>query len=96
MNNDPRSILILRFSSIGDIVQTTSVIGTLTSYFHNTTIDFMTLSKFAPLLDGHNKINEIHSIDIKAGYSSLRKIGLSMGKKSYDLVIDLHILQDLE
>ena len=36
----------------------------------------MTLSKFAPLLDGHNKINEIHSIDIKAGYSSLRKIGL--------------------
>ena len=90
MNNDPRSILILRFSSIGDIVQTTSVIGTLKSYFPNTTIDFMTLSKFAPLLDGHDKINKIHAIDINARYSSLRKIGLSMAKQSYDLIIDLH------
>jgi len=90
VNNDPRSILILRFSSIGDIVQTTSVIGTLKSYFPKTTIDFMTLSKFAPLLSGHNRINKIHEIDINAGYFSLREIGLSMEKKSYDLVIDLH------
>ena len=82
MNNNPRSILILRFSSIGDIVQTTSVIGTLTSYFPNTTIDFMTLSKFAPLLSGHKSINKIHEIDINAGYFSLREIGLSMEKKS--------------
>ena len=70
-----RSILILRFSSIGDIVQTTSVVGTLKFYFPDAIIDFMTLSKFAPLLKDHKKINNIHSVDIKDGYLKLKRIG---------------------
>ena len=85
-----RSILILRFSSIGDIVQTTSVVGTLKFYFPDAIIDFMTLSKFAPLLKDHKKINNIHSVDIKDGYLKLKKIGLNINKLDYDLVIDLH------
>ena len=85
MENNPRSILILRFSSIGDIVHSTSVIGTLKSYFPDSSIDFMTLSKFAPLVQNHPKINKVFLVDINDGYFALRKIGLSMGKKSYDL-----------
>ena len=68
MKNKIRSILILRFSSIGDIIQTTSVVGTLKSYFPDTRIDFMTLSKFAPLLTNHKNINKIYDVNIDDGF----------------------------
>ncbi|MEO2160763.1 MAG: hypothetical protein ABGX14_06635, partial [bacterium] len=86
----PRTILVLRFSSIGDIVHTTSVIGTLKKYFPQSKIDFMTLSKFAPLLEGHPFINKVHAVDINAGYSQLRQTGFEMEMMEYDLAIDLH------
>ena len=90
MENNIRSILILRFSSIGDIVHSTSVIGTLKSYFPDSSIDFMTLSKFAPLVQNHPIINRVFSVDINDKYFSLRKIGFSIQENGYDLVIDLH------
>ncbi len=87
---NPRTILVLRFSSIGDIVQTTSVVGTLKRYFPDSIIDFMTLSKFAPLLEGHPHINKVHAVDINAGYKALRQIGFEMEMMGYDLALDLH------
>ncbi len=88
--NQPRTILVLRFSSIGDIVQTTSVVGTLKTVFPDTAIDFMTLSKYASLLEGHPHINKVHAVDIEAGYMALKRIGFEMETMAYDLVIDLH------
>ncbi len=87
--SDPRTILVLRFSSIGDIVHTTSVIGTLKKYLPKSKIDFMTLSKFAPLLEGHPFINKIHAVDIDGGYRQLRQTGFEMEMMDYDLAIDL-------
>jgi ADP-heptose:LPS heptosyltransferase len=83
--SDPRTILVLRFSSIGDIVHTTSVIGTLKKYLPKSKIDFMTLSKFAPLLEGHPFINKIHAVDIDGGYRQLRQTGFEMEMMDYDL-----------
>ncbi|MEA1882751.1 MAG: glycosyltransferase family 9 protein [Candidatus Marinimicrobia bacterium] len=88
--NNPRTILVLRFSSIGDIVQTTSVVGTLKKYFPESKIDFMTLSKYSPLLEGHPHINKVHAVDINAGYKKLRQTGFEMEMMAYDLAIDLH------
>ena len=85
-----RTILVLRFSSIGDIVQTTSLVSTLMKYFPELKIDFMTLSKFAPLLEGHPHINKVHAVDINAGYKKLRQIGFEIEMMGYDLAIDLH------
>lgn len=82
--------MVLRFSSIGDIVQTTSVVGTLKNYFPKSQIDFMTLSKFAPLLEGQPHVSKVHALDINAGYKKLRLTGLELEMMGYDLVIDLH------
>ena len=86
----PRAILVLRFSSIGDIVQTTSVVGTLKSNFPEAVIDFMTLSKYASLLEGHPHINRVHAVDIGAGFMALKRTGFEMETMGYDLLIDLH------
>ena len=45
-------------------------------YFPELKIDFMTLSKFAPLLEGHPHINKVHAVDINAGYKKLDKLVL--------------------
>ena len=86
----PRTILVLRFSSIGDIVQTTSVLGTLKKKFPESRIDFMTLSKYASILRYHPYINKIHEVDIKANYKTLKRIGTEIDTLNYDLVLDLH------
>ena len=59
-------------------------------YFPELKIDFMTLSKFAPLLEGHPHINKVHAVDINAGYKKLRQVGFEMEMMGYDLAIDLH------
>jgi len=86
----PRTILVLRFSSIGDIVQTTSVIGTLKKKFPKSRIDFMTLSKYSSILLGHPYINKIHEVDIKTNYKNLKSIAIKMNDLNYDLVLDMH------
>ncbi len=86
----PRAILALRFSSIGDIVQTTSPINTLRKLFSDSRIDFMTLSKFSPLLEGHPSIDRTISLDINSGPFELIKTGRYLEKQGYDIVIDFH------
>ena len=53
----PRTILVLRFSSIGDIVQLTSPLKSLRDRFPETRIDVITLDDYAELLLGHPDIN---------------------------------------
>ena len=53
-------ILIIRFSSIGDIIFTTSIIEGLKDTF-NCQIDFLTLNTFVPILESNPNINRVIS-----------------------------------
>ena len=80
-------LLVLRFSSIGDIIQTTSVLNSLKKYFPNCTIEYLTLKKYAPLLLNHPSIDFLHSIEPEAKIKSIKNL---IYKREYELVIDLH------
>ena len=56
MNFDQK-ILIVRFSSIGDIVQSTSPLKTIRNLFPDSQITFLTLNEYAPLLEMHPDID---------------------------------------
>ena len=56
---DPRAILVLRFSSIGDIVQLTSPLKSLRDRYPQTRIDIITLDDYTELLLDHPDINRI-------------------------------------
>lgn len=86
---DPQAILVLRFSSIGDIVLATSPLTTLRKRFPNARIDFMVLSHFAPLLENHPYIDRIININKASHISILKGIG-DLANENYDLVVDLH------
>ena len=86
----PRSILVLRFSSIGDIVLATSPLRHLRSAFTAARIDFMTLTEYTPLLEGHPALDRLLNINRSVGYWGLRGVGRRLNSNGYDLVVDLH------
>ncbi len=77
--------LVVRFSSIGDIVLTTPVVRHLKKQVEDAEIHFLTKAAYASLLETNPYIDKVHSFDgdIKACIASLREVGI-------DYIIDLH------
>ena len=87
---DPKKCLIVRFSSIGDIILSSSLIEYLKKHQTSCKIDFMTLTKYSPILEGNLGINRI--IEIKNNHSKnyLRHLSQGIKRQGYDLLIDVH------
>jgi ADP-heptose:LPS heptosyltransferase len=78
-------ILILRFSSIGDIVLTTPVIRCLKVQLDNAEIHFATKPQFKSILEENPYLSRIHLLE-----GSNRELAASLKKEAFDVVIDLH------
>ncbi len=87
---NPKRILAIKFSSIGDIVLTISPLRTLKNIFPSVKIDFLTLNNYAPILEGNKYIDRIIPFDRNAGFVKLIKTGKWINNSDYDLVIDFH------
>ncbi|MCD4710822.1 MAG: glycosyltransferase family 9 protein [Bacteroidales bacterium] len=77
--------LIVRFSSIGDIILTTPVVRHLKQQVEDAEIHYLTKSAYLPLLEANPYIDRIHPFDgdIKSCIGLLKREGI-------DYVIDLH------
>ena len=78
-------ILIVRFSSIGDIVLTTPVVRALKEQLKNVELHFITKKGFVPLLTHNPHITKIHAID-----KSVDEVMSDLKNEKFDLIIDLH------
>lgn len=83
-------VLVIKFSSIGDIILSTSPLSSLRQKYPNSHIHFLTLETYAPLLEGHPDINRLFVLNKSAGYREIKRIGKYFSTQNYDLVIDLH------
>ncbi len=84
-------ILVVRFSSIGDIILTTPLVRVLKKNYPNATLDYLTKSVFSPLLAENPHINRIFELDESAGFQELRNLTKQLkAEGGYDLVLDLH------
>lgn len=83
-------ILIIRFSSIGDVLQTLSVLGALHQKFPDAEIHWVTREEFAPLIERHPGIKKIWAL--KKGDSFLNLLGLSwqLEHERFTHVYDAH------
>ncbi len=82
----PTIILVIRLSSIGDIVLTTPVLRMLKNQLDGEVeIHFLTKAKFASLLDGNPYITKVHTMEktVQEALPELEKLG-------FDYIIDLH------
>lgn len=77
-------VLVIRFSSIGDIVLTSPVVRALKEQA-NAEVHFLTKSPFIPVLEHNPHIDKIHTIS-----SVFEKTIAELKKEKFDYIIDLH------
>lgn len=85
LKNYKLKVLVVRFSSIGDIVLTTPVLRCLKTQLNNVEVHYITKQKFATVIEHNPYINKL--ITIKYDIS---EVITELKKENYDYVIDLH------
>lgn len=78
-------ILIVRFSSIGDIVLTSPVIRILKKHYPDCIIHYITKEKFVSLINADPSVEKVFSLK-----NSLKEVISLLRKEKYDLIVDLH------
>ncbi|HTR31282.1 MAG TPA: glycosyltransferase family 9 protein [Puia sp.] len=79
--------LIIRFSSIGDIVLTTPVVRCLKKQLVTAEVHYLTKAAFKPVLEANPYIDKIHT---PGPGNDLAPVIRSLQAEDYDYVIDLH------
>lgn len=77
--------LVIRFSSIGDIVLTTPVVRILKQQVKGAEVHFLTKSSFVSLLKANPYIDKVHGTD-----GTLNDVMETLKAENYDEIIDLH------
>lgn len=77
--------LIIRFSSIGDIVLTTPAIRCLKQQVEDAEVHFLTKKAFLPVVEKNPYIDKIYTLE-----KSLSAVTKELKKEEYDYIIDLH------
>ena len=80
-----KKILVIRFSSIGDIVLTTPLLRCLKTQLPDTEIHYLTKQKFKSVLSANPYIDFIHTID-----DHLSEVIPQLKNENFDHIIDLH------
>ncbi|KPK77880.1 MAG: hypothetical protein AMJ89_01600, partial [candidate division Zixibacteria bacterium SM23_73] len=91
--NHPEKILIIRFSSLGDIVLTTPVIKSLKQKFPQSKISFLTKSQYQDLLRNDPNIFSLIKFDPVEKHqriSGFLKLVKELKTFKFDLMVDLH------
>ncbi len=84
----PSKILIIRFSSIGDIVLTSPVARFLREQFPGAQIDFLTKKKYSELVRWNGALSNVILFDEDS--DDLKELRGRIRETRYDLIIDLH------
>jgi lipopolysaccharide heptosyltransferase II len=87
---EPKKILIIRFSSIGDIVLASPLIRVLRKRFPYSQIDFIVRKDYAELIRFNPNLNYIYEFNAHGGFRELRQLTNTVRQSNYDLVIDIH------
>jgi heptosyltransferase-2 len=88
--NTPGKILVLRFSSIGDIVLSSPLLRCLRTRFPDSQIDYATRKEYAELVKANQNINFTYEFDASKGFGELRAIKKRIRAEKYDLLVDIH------
>ena len=80
-----KKILVIRFSSIGDIILTTPVVRCLKQQLPGTEIHFLTKKQYLPILEANPYIDKLYSI-----HEKIDEVIPELKRENYDQIIDLH------
>ena len=89
-NENALKILILRLSSIGDILLCTALIRQIRTTYPDAQIDFIIKKEFFDLLRYNPHLNTLYEVDKKDGRRGLKELRQIIKKNDYDYILDLH------
>ncbi len=83
-------ILIIRFSSIGDLTQALSIPSFIKSYVPQAEIHFVTRKDLSAIIDNHPQIDKTWTLDRGEGFFGLVKLIKSLNSENYTHLYDAH------
>ncbi len=93
MQKKINKVLVVRLSSLGDIVLTTPVLETLNKQFPQSKIYFLTKTQYRDLLANDPRLSGVIEFDPKgkhAGFPGFKRLIAELRLHNFDLLIDLH------
>jgi lipopolysaccharide heptosyltransferase II len=85
-----KKILVIRFSSLGDVILTLPFLQVLKEKFPEAEINYCIKQSYSGILRNNPVINEIITIDDELSYAGLKEFRKKLIAGGYDLVFDLH------
>jgi len=85
--SDPRSILVVRYSALGDVVLATSVLEPLRRRFPGARIEWVTDAPYVPLLEGLPELAAVHVLS-RDGWPATAALASRL-RGRFDVTIDL-------
>lgn len=85
-----KRFLIIRLSSIGDILLTTPFVRALRKKYPDSRIDFLIKSDYAELIANNKNINNKFKFEANNGFSEILNWRLQIKSNNYDAIFDLH------
>ncbi len=85
-------ILVIRMSSIGDIILTTPVLKAFKEKYPNSEIEFLVLEQFKDAISGVGYVDRLITFNKKEndGLKNILKFADNLKKNNYDYIFDLH------
>jgi len=90
LSQSPEKILIVRFSSGGDILLATPLIRWMRKRFPEAVIDFAVRERFKGLLEGNPNLNEILLLKEPGDFSCLKQLARITRHRNYSIAVDIH------
>lgn len=84
---EKKKILVIRLSSLGDVILTSPVLRAIKNQYPDTTIDFVVKPEFGDAVKYNQNINKLYYYHKKE--EELKTLLLALMENKYDLVIDL-------
>lgn len=90
MNSTIQNILVIRLSSIGDVLLTSPLLRLLRQRFPHASIDFVIKSRYIDVIRTSPYLDNIYQLDTSQGFSALKEMREQLRVHRYDLVVDIH------
>lgn len=82
--------LIIRFSSVGDIILSSLLIRALRRRFPEAEIDYLVKGQYAELLRGNPHLTRVLEFPSGGSFAQLRALRQRVREAGYDLIVDIH------
>lgn len=80
-----KKVLVVRFSSIGDVVLTSPIVRALKNQLEEVEIHFLTKKSYANIVENNPYIDKVYAIE-----SHIATVLKDLKKEEYDFIVDLH------